>query len=104
MLPNTTASETGQRSDRLSTSEINLACAQRSTLERMQAQLAEANNAQLQVAADLVAEAILYLGIAIAGLKSAQGIKMVGHRSTPVDRGARPGRSPWSGVGFMRTL
>lgn len=57
----------GQASDRLSTSDIQLACATRATLERMQARLRESENVQFRTAADLVDEASLYLGIAISG-------------------------------------
>jgi len=51
----------------LSTNEINHACANRATLERMQARLSDAEHPQLQVAAELIDEAALYLSLAIAG-------------------------------------
>lgn len=67
MVPNTMASETGQKSDRLSANDISLACANRATLERIQARLRETSNPQLQAAAELLDEANLYLSLAIAG-------------------------------------
>lgn len=60
-------SPAGQNCDRLSTRDINLACAHRATLERMQQRLNETEHPQLQVAAELIDEASLYLSLAIAG-------------------------------------
>ncbi len=70
MLPNTPAPETGRECDRLDVNEINLACANRTTLERMQARLRESQNPQLNAAADLIDEAGLYLSLAISGHES----------------------------------
>jgi len=51
----------------LTAHEINHACANRATLERMQARLSEAEHPQLRAAAELIDEASLYLSLAIAG-------------------------------------
>lgn len=56
-----------QKRDRLNTNDIALACANRSTLERMQVHLSKLEHPQLQAAAELIDEASLYLSLAIAG-------------------------------------
>ena len=56
-----------ENKNELTTSDISLACANRATLERMQARLSDAEHPQLQVAAELIDEAALYLSLAIAG-------------------------------------